>query len=447
MHRARVNGMTYEGISARRSLDEAASLDWGGDRMLRANGFNGASVQFHNVMYLSGAPRIALHRGVEGGPRRHVTGAIKGLRAAGFQVDAFVAGDHMPASAVGEAGAVSSRRLHVPGMRFVNDGLRQALAFRNRWLLKRCTSDRSPHVIDLAYERYAMYQCLGSRYRRLGTPWVVESNGIYYQELARRHGAIGSLRMARRHEGRTYADADLVVAISEPLRQQIVAEFDIDPQRIVVVPNGVDAEAFGDPSRPAAGTVGDELVIGYVGKADSIRRPDYLIRGLARARRNGVRCRAEIIGGGCSMPRLQQTAERLGVADAVTFHGYVEPTEVPALMGRFDVGYCAPVTDEPTAVYTSPLKLYEYMAAARPVIFSGIPSVEAEMKGHGFGFRLREHSPEGVAEVIAEIDAARDRLPAMGAEAERHAHAHCTWQARMQYCMDQVCQRLEITAR
>lgn len=414
--------------------------------MLNANRARGAAIQFHQIQYLSGAPRIALHQGVEGGPRRHVLGTIQGLEAAGFAVDAFVAGDHMPASSVGESGAVSSRRLDLPGMRLAQDGLRRVLGFRNRWLLRRVVPPGAGLPVDLAYERYAMFQCLGAGYQRRGIPWVVESNGIFSRELARRHGAVGSPRMARQHESRIYRASDLVVAISEPLRQEIVNEFDVDPDRIVVVPNGVDTAAFADPQRPAAGTVADEVVVGYVGKADSIRRPDFLVSGIAHAREQGLPCRGVIVGGGSGMESLRATARNLGVDHAITFHGYVEPTAVPSLMSTFDVGYCAPVTDEPTACYTSPLKLYEYMAAARPVIFSSIPSIDAEMRGREFGFPLPHHSPEAVAEVLADIHAARDRLPTMGAAAAEHVGRHCTWQARMQYCMDEIARRLGQTA-
>ena len=89
--------------------------------------------------------------------------------------------------------------------------------------------------------------------------------------------------------------AAAVVTLSETMRADIVARGGIDPDRIVVVPNGVDVERFHPVDRDAALaerlSLGDEPVMGYISSLSGYEGIRYLILAAAELRRRGRRVR------------------------------------------------------------------------------------------------------------------------------------------------------------
>src|SRR5262249_51938928 len=124
-------------------------------------------------------------------------------------------------------------------------------------------------AVEAIYERTEIYHAVGSRVaRRLGLPLVLEVNGPLVDERI----AWGGLLLpgcARRIEQAKYAAADRVVTVSTALAGYLAAQ-GVEPQKIEVIPNGVDTTLF-HPQQAHSGAIrqkfglGRRLVIGYVG--------------------------------------------------------------------------------------------------------------------------------------------------------------------------------------
>jgi glycosyltransferase involved in cell wall biosynthesis len=120
-------------------------------------------------------------------------------------------------------------------------------------------------------------------------------------------------------------------------------------------------------------------VIGYAGHLYSWKGVDVLLDAIARL----PRARGLIVGGHSAEPDLARTksvAERLGVADRVTFTGLVEPARVAQLLRQADVLVLPNPASAISTRYTSPLKLFEYMAAGRPIVASDLPSIREVLR-------------------------------------------------------------------
>lgn len=117
-------------------------------------------------------------------------------------------------------------------------------------------------------------------------------------------------------------------AISESTRDDLVAR-GVRRDRIRVIHPGVDAVHFvPDPATPRA-SVPTFL---YVGRLKRYKGVDLAIRAFALARGRRPDLRMEIAGGGESRAELERLASDLEVADAVTFHGFVEESRKLALL-------------------------------------------------------------------------------------------------------------------
>ena len=104
-------------------------------------------------------------------------------------------------------------------------------------------------------------------------------------------------------------------------------------------------------------------LLAYTGHLYPWKGVDVLIHALERL----PDARALIIGGLPGEPDLDRAkalARHAGVDDRIEFTGLVERSRVPALLARADI-LVLPTVATASAIYTSPLKLFEYFAAGR----------------------------------------------------------------------------------
>jgi glycosyltransferase involved in cell wall biosynthesis len=168
------------------------------------------------------------------------------------------------------------------------------------------------------------------------------------------------------------------VAVSEAVRAELLSEGAVEPSRIVVIRNGVDAQRFtavdAARARAALGVPGDGLVVGAAGRLARVKGFDVLLSALARVRRSGVGALLTIAGDGPEREALQLRAARLGIAASVRFLG-----------GRRDVVNVYSASDVvvlPSRQEGSPNALLEAMSCGRATVSAAVGGVP-ELVEHG----------------------------------------------------------------
>ena len=285
---------------------------------------------------------------------------------------------------------------------------------------------------DAIYERYALYGTAGLRLsRELGIPLILEVNApLVDEQTAHRGLAFG--HAARTSELAILQGADVVVAVSAALRDWLIGA-SVAPEQIVVLPNGVDVERFSveararDATRARLGIDGGECLIGFVGTLKVWHGTATLLAAFAqlRAMAPDQPVRLLIVGDGPERVRLEALAASLGIADATVFTGAVPHAAIPSYVAAMDVAV-APY-DRAEGFYFSPLKLFEYMAAGRPVVAADIGQL-AECLRHGETALL--YPPGDVAALAATLRTLVDQPVVgtrIGAAGRRWVERHRTW--------------------
>ena len=304
--------------------------------------------------------------------------------------------------------------LHVPAGEERGD--LRALAY-SRALPDRALRELEAFAPDLVYERLSLFGTAGATLAlRLGVPFVLEVNAPLAHEQAV-HRGLELCATARRLERTALRTADRVVVVSSALRQWAV-DSGVDPRRVLVLPNGVDATRFAVPAPPGARTVG------FVGTLKPWHDVATLIRAAACVRG----ARLLLVGDGPERHALEDLAGRTGVE--VTFTGSVRHEEVPAALATMDVAV-APYAPSPD-FYFSPLKLFEYLAAARPVVAAEIGEIAHCVRPGETGWLYRPGDADELARAIAEAI----RSPALGASGREHVRAYHTWERNAQAVID-----------
>lgn len=116
---------------------------------------------------------------------------------------------------------------------------------------------------------------------------------------------------------------------------------------------------------------------------------------------DGRPVQAEVVGSGPLEADLRARAEKLGVASAVRFHGFVEDhRDLEALLAAGTVG-CAPYDTRGHSFtrYADPGKLKAYLAAGLPIVTTPVAPIAPELGSHG-GAVITEFHPRAIADAI-----------------------------------------------
>lgn len=139
-------------------------------------------------------------------------------------------------------------------------------------------------------------------------------------------------------------------------------EYGVATDRIEVVPNGIAYESY---SQSETERESGRLVT--VGRLCKRKGQEDLLNAFERLHASHPETHLDIIGKGPKREYLEQLAGRLGVADAITFHGYVSHDEKVRLLNQADIFVFASKQEG------FGLVLLEAMAAGLPVIARCLP--------------------------------------------------------------------------
>lgn len=251
--------------------------------------------------------------------------------------------------------------------------------------------------------------------RRLHIPWVLEVRDFWPSALVDL-GAIGrggpAHRILERLERYLYAKAARIVSVP-PRGQLRLEELGIDPGKLVHIPNA-SACSVGDAELPASlEAMLDELrgrfLIAYTGSLGEAQDLSTAFRALAEVR---VKDRAAwdrlgfvLVGDGVRREELKVEAEDLELSN-VRFHPPIAKRAIPAALDRVGVGLLQLGAADFLKYGLSPNKLFDYFAAAKPVLIaSAYPTIVDEA---GAGIRFEPGDPSAFADAVLRMMALSD---------------------------------------
>lgn len=254
------------------------------------------------------------------------------------------------------------------------------------------------HRPDFVYERYNLFFLSGLwARRRHRLPWLVEVNAPLFDERCA-HGGIRLKWLARWSERSVWRGADHVFAVTQVLARRIERE-GVDPARLTVTPNGVDATVFeGLPPRAEAKRDMDlegKVVLGFTG---FVREWHGLERVLDAMQRLRAPIHFVLVGDGPAKAALEQRARALGLDADITFTGVVGRASVIGFVNAFDIAL------QPDVVaYASPLKVFEYLAAGCAIIAPDRPNIREILVHDVNAWLFDPDDPGSFADAVATL--------------------------------------------
>jgi glycosyltransferase involved in cell wall biosynthesis len=214
------------------------------------------------------------------------------------------------------------------------------------------------------------------------------------------HPSARKLQRLARREARVWRGADGYVTITGALRAELEARHGARA-RLAVIPDGVRIDAAPGVREALEGPRA-EPVVAYAGHLYAWKGVDVLLEALAHV----SKARGLIVGGHAKEPdlaRLKALAARLGIGDRVTFTGMVDPARVSRFLRQADVLALPNPASAISTRFTSPLKLFEYMAAGRPVVASDLPSIREVLHHEVDALLVTPGDPAAMAAAIERL--------------------------------------------
>ena len=210
-----------------------------------------------------------------------------------------------------------------------------------------------------------------------------------------------------RVEAEIAQQADLLIASTADESAELVRTYGAVPERVFVVPPGVDLSVFQpvdrDEARRKIGYGPGRLLL-FVGRLERLKGVEVAIRALALLRdRNHDDVRLLILGEDSKdgdegeKDRLKAVAADVGVRDRVDFLGSVAHHELPYFYSAADV--CV----MPSYSESFGLVGLEAQASGRPVVGSDVSGLRSVIRDQVSGYLIAGHDPAEYAERIGRL--------------------------------------------
>lgn len=236
--------------------------------------------------------------------------------------------------------------------------------------------------IDAIYTTSTPYTAhlVGLRLKqRFGLPWVADLRDPWSDNTAIRPPTAWHRQRIRRWEQQVISAADRVTLVSEPMAQDFRAAYpQVEPQRFLFLPNGFDWDDFAhtEPAGRQPGRMGIVYSGSFYGQRSSQPFLDALRNVLDSDNLPRAAIHVRLVGNVGQATIDQVTA--LGLGDVVEATGYLAHRQSVAYVLGADV-LLLMIAPGPGSAGVLTGKIFEYLAARRPILALTPPSAAADL--------------------------------------------------------------------
>jgi len=219
--------------------------------------------------------------------------------------------------------------------------------------------------------------------------------------------------------------ATCIVTISKYSLRKLEEHYNIDPNRVCIVPNGVDTEKF----KPTSDTkwakrqldLGDAPVVLFVGSLIPRKGVGYLVETAKKVVNQQADAKFVIVGKGPLRSRLDETIRNAGLGGHFRFLGNIAETQLPLVYGAADVFVLSSVQEGQGIV------LLEAQACGKPAVAFDVGGVGEAVENKKTGLLVERGDVDGLADALLRLLADEALKLKMGESARMFVENSFTW--------------------
>lgn len=244
-----------------------------------------------------------------------------------------------------------------------------------------CRKIAKKHGVQVIYERRTSPKIGYALNKTLKIPFIVEVNALVEEEiplLRKEKKSPAVKRFKRVFRRRFFRKAERIVTVTESIKNAIQKDYDLNEERVVVISNGANTDMFRpmnqDSCRRDLGFEGKEKYLCFVGSLEAWQGVRHIIEAMPLILEGEPKAKLLIIGDGQQKKTLMEKTRELKLEERVVFTGWVEYQDVPKYINASDI-CVAPLSKGREKSGSSAIKIYEYLACAKPVIAFEVPDL------------------------------------------------------------------------
>ncbi len=275
--------------------------------------------------------------------------------------------------------------------------------------------------VDLIYERYFLFSLTSSILaRKNNIPIIYEVNDSSFVPRLRK---LKPVRLANYLERKVFLAADAIITVSNYLKDLLI-KAGIPGDKIIVTHNAVDPRIFdpGNVKKVALDIPSDRIVLGFVGLFVKWVGLDEFLRLYHKIFIKYPQTHLLLVGSGPEESRLRKIIDDLGLQSHVTITGTVPHSQVPSYIERMD--FCIIPKHEK---YTSPVKLFEYMAMGKAILVPAYESIKEVVRDGENGMLFEPDDESHLFIRLQELVENKELLRFLGKNARQEILEKHTW--------------------
>lgn len=297
---------------------------------------------------------------------------------------------------------------------YPHEWLRYALPWRIKHNSARVLDEVRPDVVHfqshIIIGRGLSVEAQKRGIRVIGTNHFMPENMLEFTLIPKRLQDFAT-RQAWKAAARTFGRAQAVTTPTHKAAQFL--ERNTGLKHVYAVSCGIDAHKYTPDFEPRT-----ENRVAFVGRVTGEKQIDVLVKAIALMPED-LDVKLEVVGDGDQRRNLEQLASDLGIADRVTFTGYVSDDELREAYTR------ATVLAMPSIAELQSIVTMEAMASALPIVAADAMALPHLVHDGENGYLFRPGDTQDLADKLEQVlRMPEDKLTAMKKESLRLIAAH-----------------------
>lgn len=214
-----------------------------------------------------------------------------------------------------------------------------------------------------------------------------------------------------------------VICCSEYMREEIHGLFQTPKDKIDIINNGVNLDTFDvEVESGFKDKYTDGNLVFYIGRLVQEKGVQHLLEAVPQVLSTAPNTEFVIAGKGPKLDELKDQAHRMGIADHVTFPGYISEEEKEKLYQVADTAVF-PSLYEPFGIVA-----LEAMASKTPVVVSGVGGFDEIVDDGQDGLKALPGNPDSLAEKIIKLLTDHNYAESLRNNGYRKAVEEYSWQ-------------------
>jgi glycosyltransferase involved in cell wall biosynthesis len=262
---------------------------------------------------------------------------------------------------------------------------------------------KKPNIIYLRITHLSILQALAAKIIRI--PLVSEAHTVYAKELETLERNRLTLALTHLFVKRIYQWSSKIIVITPSIGKSINEDFGISKDKIVTISNGVDINLYKPKNAIAIKRILglDEKCkyVTFVGNFVRWQGLEFLLKAVPKIANKFNNVKFLLVGDGAEKQKLELLSKKLNIENRIIFIGWIDDNKVSDYINCASI--CVAPFMDVRNMDLAPLKIFSYLACAKPIVTTNVGGINDLIKEIGAGVVVNQGNSDELATALLQL--------------------------------------------